>query len=71
VHVDDQTQSSVRAVDGAQRIEELAEMIGGQRITDTTRAQARELLESAKSGNDTTPMGQTTKKHSAKKSKVP
>ncbi len=42
------TQTTVRTMDGTERIEELAEMIGGQRITATTRAQARELLESAK-----------------------
>ncbi|MBC7782967.1 MAG: DNA repair protein RecN [Burkholderiales bacterium] len=42
-----QTNTTVRPVDGAPRIEELAEMIGGQRITETTRAQARELLEAA------------------------
>jgi DNA repair protein RecN (Recombination protein N) len=41
-----QTTSTVRVVDGDERIAELAEMIGGARITDTTRAQARELLES-------------------------
>jgi DNA repair protein RecN (Recombination protein N) len=39
--------SSVRCVNGEQRIEELAEMIGGARITQTTRAQARELLQMA------------------------
>ncbi|HXE56132.1 MAG TPA: DNA repair protein RecN, partial [Tepidisphaeraceae bacterium] len=42
-----ETATSVRAMAGAERIEELAEMIGGQRITDTTRAQARELLDAA------------------------
>jgi len=45
------TQTSVRVMEGDERIEELAEMIGGQKITQTTRAQARELLEA----------GQTTK----------
>ena len=30
------------------RLQELAEMIGGQRITATTRAQAAELLEAAR-----------------------
>ena len=34
-------------MDGADRLQELAEMIGGQRITDTTRAQAQELLDAA------------------------
>ncbi|MEA2711890.1 MAG: repair protein RecN, partial [Phycisphaerales bacterium] len=41
------TQTSVRRMDGVERLEELAEMIGGQRITDTTRAQAKELLDAA------------------------
>jgi len=47
--VGDQTRTSVRTMEGAERLEELAEMIGGQRITDTTRAQAKELLETARS----------------------
>ncbi len=38
------TTTTVRTIDADDRIEELAEMIGGSRITDTTRAQARELL---------------------------
>ncbi len=42
-----ETLTSVRVMSGDERIEELAEMIGGQRITETTRAQARELLDSA------------------------
>jgi DNA repair protein RecN (Recombination protein N) len=42
-----QTTTTVRPIDGDVRLQELAEMIGGQRITDTTRAQARELLEAA------------------------
>jgi DNA repair protein RecN (Recombination protein N) len=42
-----QTTTTVRSIDGDVRLQELAEMIGGQRITDTTRAQARELLEAA------------------------
>jgi DNA repair protein RecN (Recombination protein N) len=46
--VGDQTQTTVRVMEGEERIEELAEMIGGHRITDVTRAQARELLEAAK-----------------------
>jgi DNA repair protein RecN (Recombination protein N) len=41
------TQTTVLRMDGPERLEELAEMIGGQRITDTTRAQAKELLEAA------------------------
>jgi hypothetical protein len=34
-------------MEGAERLEELAEMIGGKRVTDVTRAQAKELLEAA------------------------
>ena len=45
---DGKTRTSVRTMDGDERLQELAEMIGGQRITDTTRAQAKELLEAAK-----------------------
>src|SRR4029078_7587358 len=41
------TQTTVRVMEGGERIEELAEMIGGQRITDTTRAQANEMLDAA------------------------
>ena len=43
----EKTQTSVRTMEGDERLQELAEMIGGQRITDTTRQQARELLEAA------------------------
>src|SRR3954462_241888 len=42
-----QTTTTVRPIDGDVRLQELAEMIGGHRITETTRAQARELLEAA------------------------
>ena len=45
--VGDETRTTVRAIDGGERLEELSEMIGGRHITETTRAQARELLESA------------------------
>jgi DNA repair protein RecN (Recombination protein N) len=59
----DATETKVRTMDGVERLQELAEMIGGQRITDTTRAQAQELLEAARSefagsgetNNDPTP----------------
>ena len=46
--VDGKTESRVRVMDGEERLEELAEMISGNRITETTRAQAKELLEMAK-----------------------
>ncbi len=41
------TETSVRVMSGDERIEELAEMIGGQHVTQTTLAQARELLDGA------------------------
>jgi DNA repair protein RecN (Recombination protein N) len=44
---DKETKTSVRAIGGDERVQEIAEMIGGQRITETTRAQARELLDTA------------------------
>ena len=42
-----QTSTTVRPVQGDDRLQELSEMIGGARVTETTRAQARELLEAA------------------------
>jgi DNA repair protein RecN (Recombination protein N) len=42
-----QTTTTVRKMEGADRLEELSEMIGGTKITDTTRAQAQELLDAA------------------------
>jgi DNA repair protein RecN (Recombination protein N) len=41
------TESKVRIMQGEERLEELAEMIGGKHITATTRAQAKELLDAA------------------------
>src|SRR4030095_7967897 len=43
----DRTETKVRTMEGPERLQELAEMIGGQRITDTTRAQAQELFGAA------------------------
>lgn len=57
-----QTTTTVRVMAGEERIEELAEMIGGQHITPTTRAQARELLESARTGMDAPPAKATTRR---------
>lgn len=51
----DQTRTTVREITGAEQLEELAEMIGGQRITATTRAQAQELLEGARVANPNEP----------------
>ncbi len=38
------TRSSIETLDEAARVEELARMLGGIRITDTTRSHAREML---------------------------
>jgi DNA repair protein RecN (Recombination protein N) len=46
--VNGKTESQVRQMEGTERLQEIAEMIGGHKITDTTRAQARELLDVAK-----------------------
>ncbi len=38
------TLARIAAIDGSERVEELARMLAGDRVTDTTRRQARELL---------------------------
>jgi DNA repair protein RecN (Recombination protein N) len=38
------TVARITAVEGSERVEELARMLAGDRVTDTTRRQARELL---------------------------
>jgi DNA repair protein RecN (Recombination protein N) len=43
-----QTDTSVRVVSGVEKIEELAEMIGGQKVSEVSRAQAEEMLEGAR-----------------------
>jgi DNA repair protein RecN (Recombination protein N) len=45
------TRTSVSALDGEPRIEELARMLTGERVTDTSRRHARELLRGARSGD--------------------
>jgi DNA repair protein RecN (Recombination protein N) len=40
----ERTRSVVRALTVEQRVEEVSRMLGGARITDRTRANARELL---------------------------
>jgi DNA repair protein RecN (Recombination protein N) len=47
-----QTESTVRAMTGDDRLLELAEMIGGQKVTEITKAQANELLEAARAEFD-------------------
>ena len=45
------TLSSVETLDAGERVEELARMLGGVTITDTTRQHAREMLGSASGGD--------------------
>src|SRR5690606_29751159 len=40
--------SSVQALDPDERREEIARMLGGKRITDTTRAHAAEMIEASR-----------------------
>ena len=40
-----QTQSSVAAVRGEQRVAEIARMLGGEKLSDTTLAHAKEMLQ--------------------------
>jgi DNA repair protein RecN (Recombination protein N) len=44
------TRTSVRRVEAAERVEELARMLGGERITDATRRHARELYRASHGG---------------------
>jgi DNA repair protein RecN (Recombination protein N) len=38
------TVARITVIEGGERVEELARMLAGERVTDTTRRQARELL---------------------------
>jgi len=42
------TRTTVTTLDGAARVEELARMLGGERVTETTRRAAREMLREAR-----------------------
>jgi DNA repair protein RecN (Recombination protein N) len=42
--IDGHTQSQVSPVGGEQRVREIARMLGGERLSDTTLAHAKELL---------------------------
>jgi DNA repair protein RecN (Recombination protein N) len=44
------TKTTVTALDASGRVEEIARMLGGERITDASRRHARELLKAARSG---------------------
>ena len=43
----DATTSSVSVVEGAQRVGEIARMLGGEKLSETTLAHAREMLQGA------------------------
>ena len=43
------TRTTVTPVDGPARVDEVARMLGGERVTDTSRRHARELLNAARS----------------------
>ena len=58
----EKTQTSVRVITGEERIEEIAEMIGGKSVTATTRAQAKELLEMASADSKPKPTRKSAKK---------
>jgi DNA repair protein RecN (Recombination protein N) len=45
------TRTSVSALDESQRVEELARMLGGERVTEASRRHAREIRRSARDGN--------------------
>ena len=44
VHAAPRTVAELNVIEGAERIDELARMLAGDRVTETTRRQARELL---------------------------
>jgi DNA repair protein RecN (Recombination protein N) len=45
------TRTSVSALDEPRRLEELARMLGGERVTDASRRHAREMLRAARNPN--------------------
>jgi DNA repair protein RecN (Recombination protein N) len=47
--------AGVEALDAEARIDELARMAGGARVTDATRRHARELLEAGRRGRGAPP----------------
>lgn len=58
----EKTQTSVRVITGEERVEEIAEMIGGKSVTATTRAQAKELVEMASAETKPKPARKAAKK---------
>ena len=53
----DSTHSAVLPLDDKARIEELARMLGGERISDTTLAHAQEMLNAPAAAPATPPRG--------------
>jgi DNA repair protein RecN (Recombination protein N) len=51
----ERTFSHIRALADDERVDELARMLGGRTVTDTTREAARELLDAAQRGRDSAP----------------
>ena len=49
--VDDTTRTEIRKLDGDDRVDELARMLGGVKITQQTRKHAREMMQNAGNGN--------------------
>lgn len=47
---DGRTVTRVKELKGAERVEDLARMLGGEKVTDTTMKHARELIEAAEKG---------------------
>jgi DNA repair protein RecN (Recombination protein N) len=64
-----QTETTVRVMNGDERLQELAEMSGGPRVTETTRAQAKELLEAAQAEFAVKAAGKTAKNGKMMKAK--
>jgi DNA repair protein RecN (Recombination protein N) len=50
------TRTSLEELDGESRVEEIARMLGGTRLTDRTREHAREMLEAARAGAQSPPV---------------
>jgi DNA repair protein RecN (Recombination protein N) len=62
------TLSQIHSVEGSERVNEIARMLGGERITEATQAHAKEMLEEAEEGSlGTHKASQVDKKNTRKK----
>ena len=62
------TLSQIHSVEGSERVNEIARMLGGERITEATQAHAKEMLEEAEEGSlGTQKASQVDKKNTRKK----